>query len=140
MKYAAAALCVIVAACSDSAEDHLAELEAHHDEECLRYEWCGVTEPFDTGKAMLCMNRAYYEGRRAMASWQKYDAAYYDITTYVFTDSRTVRAFVSTPDGAGGYAITEEPPCTGSPGFSVSQELLCPEQNRQPLLDWRPCD
>jgi hypothetical protein len=138
MKYAVAAV-VLIAGCSDSPEDHLAELKAHHDVECLRYEWCGVTEPFDAMDAAFCMNKAYYEGKRAMASWQKYDAKYYDITTYVFLDDRDIRVFVSTPDDMGGYEITEEPPCSGSPRFSVSMELLCPEQNRQPLLQWS-CD
>lgn len=136
----AVALFVLVAACIDSPEDHLAELKAHHDVECLHYEWCGVTEPSRVVDATECMDHAYFHGERGMASWQKYDAKFYDITTYVFTDDHRIRAFVSTPDGAGGYEVTEESPCYTSAGFSVSTDLLCPEQNRQPLLTWEPCN
>jgi hypothetical protein len=127
-------LVLVMAGCSTSAADELADLQARSTDCGTITDACTSGTP--TEQVVGCMNGALQAGTLARTHWGDYDSKMYEWTYDVFTDGGKVRVFHTEPgDAFADPTVSEEAGCAGP--FAVSATMICTP--RHALIDATGC-
>jgi hypothetical protein len=126
---------LLIAACSSSPEERLADLE--HDTQVLCLNTSCTPQPVVVPIATIvdCMNTALQDGRTAEAKWMGYDSHYNSQWTYVFATDHEVQEIDEHMDNFTGKPDYYAPPACKGP---FKPGVLCGSFQSVPAWDGCP--